>query len=146
MAKDWTYSAALASDLDRVRFLVGDVKEQGGQVNDSTIKQALTLKGDNIYRAAAFICDGLSARFIRIREKKTNAGSTGRDNVSRMYRKLAIRYRLKATTSASFIMPSMSETTKQVNREDTDVPQAAARRGIHDNPQITSDPDSSLDT
>ena len=145
MAKDWTYSAALTSNLDRVRFLVGDIKEAGGQVNDSTINMALTLKSDNLYRAAAFICDGLAARFIRIREKKTSAGGAGRGGVSRMYQKMAARYRMKATTGASFIMPSKSETTKSTNREDTDIPQAGARRGIHDNPQVYVDPTTDVD-
>ena len=141
MAKDWTYSPTLSSDLDKVRFLVGDIKEQGSQVNDVTINAALTLKEDNVYRAAAYICEGLAARFTRIRDRQRGGGSSGRVSVSRIYAKMAISLKRKAMTGDSFVMPSMTEAAKAANRDDTSLTHPTARRGLHDNPMAAEPPE-----
>lgn len=142
MAKDWTYSPKLSSNLDKVRFLIGDVKEVGSQVKDVTINAALALKEDNVYRAAAYICEGLAARFTRVRDRQRGGGSSGRVGVSRIYAKMAIGLKRKAMTGDSFVMPSMTEATKKANRDDTSLTHPTARRGLHDNPTAAEPADS----
>jgi len=59
------YDPSLVLDRDKVRFLVGDKDDDHQMLSDSEIAFALSENNDDIYMAAADLCEALAAEFSR---------------------------------------------------------------------------------
>jgi hypothetical protein len=97
----WTFSEALATDKDKVRFLVSDTQTTEQLVSDEGINLMLAEHG-NKYLAAAAIAEIIGGNFAS-EESFSVKGITISDGSSRgsQYRALAIRLRAQAATAAS---------------------------------------------
>lgn len=62
---NWSYEDGLPTDKDMVRFLVGDINSSDKLVSDDAIEMLLASLED-VYQAAAMICDSLVSRFARV--------------------------------------------------------------------------------
>lgn len=93
----WTYDASglgtsTASErLNTVRFLVGDTDSTDQQTQDEEITFCLTQVGDNVYYAASFVAETLSAKYSRFVTTKLDGALTSEySDLSKHYRLLAI--------------------------------------------------------
>lgn len=93
----WTYDhAAIAtSDLNKVRFLVGDTVQAAAQQQDEEITFALTERG-TVYGAAAMCCRALAAKYAREADVSDRDLRTSLSQRSTAYRKMADEYEAQA--------------------------------------------------
>lgn len=59
-----TYSTSLTTDIDKVRFLIGDTDVSNAVVSNEEITGLVTLMG-SVYLAAAQAADGLAGKYSR---------------------------------------------------------------------------------
>ena len=138
----FTYSGdPLNSDLDAIRFEIGDTLDKQHLVEDAEILYALDKEG-TVLKAAARICEGLAARFASREDFRGATIQTSKATVSSKFMQMAKRLRARGIRAGSFLMPALSQTTKDTHTSDVDIPQPAFKKGIHDNPDI-EDADSS---
>jgi len=138
----FSFNENLPTNKDKVRFYIGDIESNQKQVDDETIEAILDLVGDNVYSAAATICEHLSAKFAKIKHRRGGVTAINFASTASDYAKLARKFRMKATLESGgtgFIMPSISEAAKKANRDDTDLTQASFSRNIHDHPEVNQD-------
>ncbi len=92
----WNYTGnPSSSDTDAVRFLVGDVDEATPLVQDEEIAWALSSE-PNVYRAAATICDTISARYAKAVSRTVGGLSLDESGKYRQYAELAKTLRVQA--------------------------------------------------
>lgn len=61
----WSYDTGLSTELDRVRFLIGDTDLAHPQLQDEEILFLVSSSGSSTSAAAAAACRGLAARYAR---------------------------------------------------------------------------------
>lgn len=132
----WSYSGDPAtSNLDMVRFLIGDTDYSDQQLGDPEINAALVTCGANVYRTAIFCVGGLIGKFSRLCSKSMGDLQISYSDVVKNYKELLRR--LQAQASAQAVAPyagGISVVDKQVDEEDTDRVAPAFYTGMHDYP------------
>lgn len=87
----WTYSGdPSASNLDKIRFLIGDTDTSNQLLLDAEITFLFSEWNSNAYLAAAHACDSLAAKFAG---KADNSKSVGDLSISTQFGQQADRYR-----------------------------------------------------
>jgi hypothetical protein len=129
----FTYLDPQGRDQDAVRFEIGDTIERDHQVEDEDILYALEKEGENVCRAAARICEALAARYAAKEVFRAGTFQSQKTSIATKYLALARRLRARAIGAGAFIVPSISVSTKSSYETDTDIPQPAFKRGLHDN-------------
>jgi hypothetical protein len=124
----WSYSGDPgASDLDEVRFLIGDTDTDDQQLSDEEINYLLTSTG-SVQAAALGAARSLWAKYSRMVDQKTGdidiKYSQRRDNYAALIKQLQIG--MLPVPYAGGI----SEDDKQVDEADSDVVQPAFTRGM----------------
>ena len=71
----WSYSAALATDKDRVRFLIGDVDTANELAQNEEIEWAIQTEA-NVYMAAALVAKSLARKLRNAGLEELQAGET----------------------------------------------------------------------
>lgn len=93
----WTYGEDPAGDpIDAVRFLAGDTQPTDQLVQDEEVEFALATNGDNVYFAAADVCEGLASRFARSVSLSVEGLSAQFSDRSRRFSERAVELRKMA--------------------------------------------------
>jgi hypothetical protein len=144
MSTTFTYTGnPLTSNLDAVRLEIGDTQASQFELADEEIQYALTKEG-TVVKAAARCCDMLSAKYAKKESMRAGSVQADKTSISTKYRQMAKQLRARGVRAASFVIPSISKSTKESNESDTDAPRPAFKRGIHSNPDAQND-DSDID-
>ena len=124
----WSYSGDPgASDLDEVRFLIGDTDTDDQQLSDEEINYLLTSTG-SVQAAALGAARSLWAKYSRLVDQKT-----GDIDIKYSQRKDAYAALIRQLQLGMLPVPyagGISEDDKQVDEADSDVVQPAFTRGM----------------
>ncbi len=162
----WSYSGDPAeSDLDLVRFYVGDTDPNWELLQDEEILHVLSQQVSFVdadtaipdiesYRAAATCADALCAWFARFVDTKNKSLSVSAGTRFDHFKTLARRLWSKAGVTitedgrqavvAGIFVGGLSLSAKRSLAADTDAVQPAFRRGEDDHPQAIQDGDNDL--
>lgn len=133
----WTYSGDPSiSDLDAVRFLVGDTDSSDPQISNEEITFLLAQEG-NTYKAAAGAAKSIMAKYARLADKSVGDLSISYSQRQAAYEKLAE----SLTTSASMrsavpLAGGISVADKLVQEQDPDRVKPVFFRGQFDEPGV----------
>lgn len=118
----WTYSStSLATDLAKVRLLVGDTDTNDQQVTDEEVQVYLD-NAASVYYAAANTCEALAGKYLRRVDKSIGRASLSASQRAKAYREQAASLRAQAAI-VSGITPyagGISASDKDSIEEDTD--------------------------
>lgn len=95
----YTYSSALSTNLDKVRFLIGDTTETDDSLSDAEITGILTMY-PSVHRAAAAICDRKAADFASRPDISIDGASFRYGERAKMYQELAKAIRSSEKSAA----------------------------------------------
>lgn len=142
------------SNLEAVRFLLGDTVDATHVFEDEEINWALAENG-NIYFAAALVADLAVAQFSGGSESNVKTKTVGALSISYAdkekadeYRKMAASLRVKGALN-SVIVPysgGISIDDKETQEADTDWDKPYFTRGMHDYPGANIKPNEFLST
>lgn len=127
----WSYDAALGTDKDRVRFLVQDNMTGRQLFQDEEIDWVLTTE-DNIYTAAASLCDMLISRASGVKSKKISEFTITYD--LKVYQTLAASLRAKGAYNQVPYAGGISQADKRSQQSDNDAVKPKVARRLHDYP------------
>lgn len=130
----WSYNPALSTNLDRVRFLIGDTNTNDQLLANEEITWILTQQSD-VYSAAAFACRGLQAKYARKATKSVGDLSIQWAEIANNFRDL--HRELTALASRFGMVPTpyvggISMSDKDFEEQDTDRAEPYYRVGLHD--------------
>jgi hypothetical protein len=126
----WTYSSSLATDRDRVRFLLQDTDTTRQLVQDEEITWVLTQEV-NVYMAAAAIADSMAAKARGVSSK--SVGDFSLSFTKEHWEGLAARLRRRG---AGYQLPTVqgaSISGKEALADDTDAVQPVFTRAMQEN-------------
>lgn len=128
---DWTYSGDPASsDLDAVRFEIGDTDAEDPLLKDKELLYTLNEEG-NILNAAARSCEALAKKFAREADKRLGPLSISLSQRSKAYRELAKDLRTRSRLSKGTpYAGNISKTDQETDALDNDIKQPAFRRNL----------------
>lgn len=126
----WTYSSALATDRDRVRFLLQDIDSARQLVADEEITWMLTQE-QNVYTTAAAIADSLAAKSRGVASK--SVGDFSLSFTKEYWDGLAIRLRKRGAGYQQPTAQGLSISEKDALTDDTDAVQPVFTRTMQEN-------------
>lgn len=131
----WSYSSALATDKDRVRFLTGDTISTDAQLQDEEITWLVSQRND-VLLAAADACEGIAARYSRQTDTTNSKLSVAASKRAAAYGVLASTLRQRALTlsGAQMFAGGLTISGKQILDENMDAVQPAFSIGKDDEP------------
>lgn len=120
----FTYTLPPASNADRVRFLVGDITEDGHHLEDEEIALCLAETGDDPYFAGAMCCEFLAAKYSARGRKSVGSLSIDYSQMAGDYSSRASALRELAYNrpgqSAAPYTGGISKSDKKARQEDED--------------------------
>jgi hypothetical protein len=136
----WSYDPTLATDKDRVRFMIGDTDTDDQQLQDEEIL-FLIEQYDTLYGAAAAAANALAAKNARYADKWVGDLKILASQMSRAYRELADRFSRQGVDAAMLAATQWGVPTaggvyaedKAQYEADPSLAQPFFKRGIHDN-------------
>lgn len=134
----WTFNETLSTDLDRLRFLIGDTDATDQQLQDEALTFLLTEEG-GLYPAAAAACRSLVAHYAR-RVDVSNAGaSLAASQRVEHYTRLSLQYARRSAGGPAGrigtpVVGGVSASEVQAAREDSDLVQPSMRHDMHETP------------
>lgn len=130
----WSYSGdPSASDLDKVRFLIGDTDDDDQQLTNEEISAMLDDNSDNAYTTAIACVEGLIAKYARKVDKSMGDLSISYGKLADNYRKMLTDLRRRATLQLCTPWAGgISISDKETNENDSDVVQPHFKVGMHD--------------
>lgn len=132
----WSYDPQLDTDLDLVRFYVGDTNTNNQRVSNEEITAILALEPIPIL-AAAMICDSLAGSQSSASSRSIGGTSVSGDSESAHFEKQAVRLRNQYRQKpVSIFMGGQTESDKDTRRSDTDLVQPFFERRGMDNPEV----------
>lgn len=136
----WSYSGNPASsDLDAVRFLIGDTNTADQQLSNEEIQFLIDQEG-NVYRAAAKACLSISAKFARFVDKSVGDLQISYSQRQAAYASLAQSLTNQAATrSAIPYAGGISLADKHATEDNTDRTPPAFYRGQFTEPGANTD-------
>ena len=130
MGATGTYDDTLATDLDKIRYLIQDTTDTNFFFSDNEILGMSSMYGS--YQSTAIsCCEVLAARFIQKAESKTvsklilNYG-----NLAKKYATLANTLRFQLLKYNAAYLGGLTHTDKEINETDADLVQPAFKRNI----------------
>lgn len=135
----WTYAESTQTK-DLVRVLAGQTSSGDDVlVSDAFITFALSEASQNAYLAAAICCDSLAAGYAAqpLRESIGKDGLSWGDRAA-AFRQQSGQLRVSATrhSATPIYVGGISESDKDIDEGNTDVPSYAFMRGQFDNPNV----------
>lgn len=137
----WTYSGdPAASDLDMVRFLIGDTDTADQQLFDAEINALLA--SNSVIGAAVQCCQTIAAKYARKADKSIDDLRLSYSQISKSYYELAksLRSSPQAIAAVAPYAGGISISDMQTNEENTDIPAPAFTRDLHNDPARVSSP------
>ena len=134
----WSYSSALTTNVDKVRWLCGDRDTNDQLIENEEITFALSESGNNLYRAAAMACRAIAAKLFNSLTLDKAPGSVSYDAAERAqgFLDLAAELETKATMSGSaagIFAGGISISDKQTREDDTDRVRPGFTSDLHRN-------------
>lgn len=130
----WTYSGNPGnSDLDQVRFLVGDTISTEPLLDDREVLFAISSK-TNLHMAGSMLADHLAARFSRKADYTVGPVSKSMSKLAESYRRLAADLRRDATAGALPSFPATKVAEKEALQQDDTLTKSHFAIGMFDNP------------
>jgi hypothetical protein len=130
----WSYNTSLAEKKDQVRFYVRDIDSTEQLAQDEEINLVLSSEGNNVFAAAATICDSIAMAFNR--QVSLTDSTIKDDNKDRAakYMELAETYRKKALSGGklSLFAGGVSVSDKGIREMDSDRVGGAFAVGLHE--------------
>ncbi len=144
----WTYSGdPAASDLDQVRFRIGDTDTDDQQLQDAEINWAIAEETD-LDLAAATSALAIAAKYARLADKEVGDLQIQYSQRQKHYQDLAKGLSADAAiTNATPYAGGQSISDKQIDEDDVDNVKPAFQKGQFDYPENkdetvrTQDPD-----
>lgn len=137
----WTYDTSLSLNRDKVRFLTGLTDTTKQIVSDEEIAGILSLKGNNVYEAAATIADSLAAKYSSTSTLKIDGFSINGGEKSDYYRQLADQLRKQGNRSggkfSSAFVGGVSIPEMDSVRDDSDRVPSRFEIGMDENPSVS---------
>lgn len=115
----WTYDSSLATNKDRVRFLIGDTDTTDQQLQDGEITWVLTRVGC-IEKAAAKCCRALAAKYSRQADSTVGDLAVKKSQRAAAYLELAIQLEQDSPDGAVYV-GGVNVSEKQTYEGDTDL-------------------------
>lgn len=119
-----TYSASMTTDLDKVRFLLGDTSNSASteMLADGEITWLLSEESSNVYRAAVAGAEAIAAKFARLADTSVGDTSISASQKHAQFLKLADTLRAKALRrgNAAAFAGGISITDRDNRIEDAD--------------------------
>ncbi len=129
----WTYSSSLATDKDRVRFLIGDTDTNDQLIQDEEITWLLA-EHPSVRSAAAEACEAIARKFARQVDVSVDDVRVSASQRAERYQNLAAALRAQdARTGKAIPLPSapgLSQATKGDREADEDLVQPFFRRNL----------------
>lgn len=134
----WNYSGNPASsNLDAVRFLIGDVDTTDQQLANEEINYLLAQAGNNVYKAAANGALSIASKYARLVDKSVGDLSLSYSQRKDAYEAMAARLTKQASSrSAVPYAGGISVSDKEIDKTDADAVQPAFVRGQFDFPGV----------
>ena len=131
----WSYSGDPdASNLDHVRFLIGDTDTNDQLFSNEEINAALTERNNNVYLAAADLCRNAASKFARKATKSVGDLSIQFKEIFENFLKLAKQYsRDGAIRSVRGYAGGISIDDKRTVSDNTDRVSPSFYRGLQRN-------------
>jgi hypothetical protein len=135
----WTYNGApdtttVSGRRDAVRRLVKDIDNSVRElVSDEEIAFALGQYGNNIYRAAAFVCDWLATG----QGSSKSVGDLSISGLDENYTALSRRYVMLADQRVAPYAGGISEADMETQESDTDRVPPAFTRNLHEDEETS---------
>lgn len=126
----WSYSGdPSSSDLDSVRFLVGDTDINDQQLQDEEINYLLAQNGNNVYLSAAAAANAIAAKFARLVDKSVGDLKLNFSQRQAAYATLAKELEVKGAQRVGVpYAGGISLSDKDKDQEDTDLVQPTFKR------------------
>jgi len=131
---NWSYSNNPEnSELDAVRFLIGDTDASDPQLNNNEIEYTLSTEG-SVTKAAVSCCEALYAKYSRLVDETVGSVSFRLSTRAKQYMDLSKTLRRKNDIrSAKVYAGGISKTDKSVEETNTDRVDPEFTRDLHDN-------------
>jgi hypothetical protein len=129
----WSYSDALTTDRDKLRFRIGDVDTNDQLLSDELLDALLDARASPIL-AAIDAVEGILAKFAREIDRSALGLGGPRSQKTQFYRDLLKELRAQAArgdTDVFFGGGSISQ--RDSNLDDSDLPRTPFRLGLFDN-------------
>lgn len=97
----WTYDPTLDTDLDKVRFLIGDTDTTSQQLSNEEITFLLADRENNVDQTAIYALDGIIAKYSR--KVNVTVGDVQVQYASMMSQFESVRKRLMARSAKTGI-------------------------------------------
>ena len=126
------------SDLETVRFLIGDTDSTDALLQDAEVNWTLA-QNSNVYFAASMAAETIASKFARKVDKAVGDLRQFYSQQSKQYRALATDLKRQASLKGS-ILPyagGISVSDKEVVEENTDRVQPSFEMGMDDNVKST---------
>lgn len=133
----FTYDASLASDRDRVRFLLQDTTNSTARPNlldDGEIAWVLTVE-QNVYMAAALCAEALSTRFRGLVSKSVGSLSLTYDKAAETWKAIADRLRARGSLHMLPTAGGILKDDRDGIWEDADLLRPSFFSTMHQDPQ-----------
>ena len=115
----WSYSGnPAASDLDAVRFAIGDTDTADQLLSDEEIAYLLT--NSTVSAASIAACEALAAKFARSVDRTVGSLSLSASQKAKQFRELAATLRRQRAVLAAPYAGGISVADKDTQRADTD--------------------------
>ena len=133
-SKRFTYgNDPAASDVDAVRFLVGDTNADRPLLDDREVEWAIAQYPDQ-HLAAASLADHLFGVYASKGDFKVGPINKSYSKVADLFRQKAAQLRDEACKGAVPSFPATSKSAKQILESNSDLPSPQILVGISDNP------------
>lgn len=122
----FTYNGDLATDLDYIRFKVGDttsgsgVKPRGGNFTDEEINGLLSIEGDNTNRTIAGMFEALAAIWANYVDTKIGPRDEKLSKIADRYKSLAKQWRDDYGVDDSIATVTVGTINLGIDEEDED--------------------------
>ena len=146
MASDFTYTGAVDTDLEKVRFFVGDVIENRAKLTDSEISFLLADQG-SVRRAAARAAENIAAIFASKVDQSIGKIRISFSQQFKHFTELAKRLTKDANQGslAGAFSGGISKADKRVDEQNEDLPKPFFTRDIHDSRVASATPRENLE-
>lgn len=137
----WSYAStgpfttgSSAGRKNIIRRLVKDTSSGRQLLSNEEIAWYSSQNGNNVWRAAADICESLSAR----EAQSKSVGDLSLSGLGENYVALARQYRMRANSRVTPFAGGITVTDKDARAADTDRVAPFAKVGLHDTPGLES--------
>lgn len=124
-----------ASDIDAVRFYIGDTDTTAEMLTDAEITALVTLAGGDTLLAAVYAAEGLAGKYARRVDKSVGDLSISYSQTSKQFSDLAalLRRRYSIGSAPAPYAGGISISDKAAQESDTDRVRPAFTRTLHNN-------------